>query len=103
MADHTSAVIWIGGPIPKALVPARCNVITAQGVSLDWDDLVELQVQAELESALNEKGHLQFTDPEARYGEFEELEAFLERHGISYDRHSSAKYEHDAELVRYRG
>jgi hypothetical protein len=103
MADRSPAIVWIGGAIPKALVPSLCQVLTAQGVCHDWDEPVELASQADLESALNEEGRLQFTDPEARYGAFQELEAFLEGHGISYDRHASAMYEYDAELVRYRG
>jgi hypothetical protein len=103
MADHVPALIWIGGPIPNALIPALCRAISAEGVSLDWDEPVQLKNQADLESAINAEGRLQFTAAEAPCGGFENLEAFLERHGISYDRHSSAHSLYDAELIRYRG
>jgi hypothetical protein len=41
-------------------------------------------------------------DDEARYGEFDELEPFLIRHGIAFDRRTDAKYEYDGVLVQFR-
>ena len=52
--------------------------------------------------ALDEKGHLVLADVEARFGMFEDLEAFCVEHGIPFDRHSDARYEFDAENVMFR-
>ena len=43
-----------------------------------------------------------FGDPDAKYGEFEELEELLVNKGIPFDRHSEAKYEYEAETRKYR-
>jgi hypothetical protein len=41
-------------------------------------------------------------DDEALGGAFPDLENFLVRHGIAFDRRSDAKYEYDAEIVFFR-
>ena len=56
----------------------------------------------ELRQALEENGHLFLADDQARFGMFEELEGFLCEHNIPFDRHSDARYEFDAENVRFR-
>ena len=56
----------------------------------------------ELRQALDENGHLFLVNNQARFGMFEELEGFLCEHGIPFDRHSDARYEFDAENVRFR-
>ena len=55
-----------------------------------------------MRQALDENGHLFLADNQARFGMFEELEGFLCEHGIPFDRHSDARYEFDAENVRFR-
>ena len=44
-----------------------------------------------------------FSDDQARYGQFEELEKFLRQHDIHFDRKSDTKYEYDGETVIFRG
>ena len=41
-------------------------------------------------------------DEEATWGQFESLETFLRDNKIPYDRHSSGKYDLDAEIASYR-
>ena len=47
-------------------------------------------------------GWITFRHDQACYGEFQELEEICRELGLSYDRTSDAKYEHDGELVRWR-
>jgi hypothetical protein len=103
MADRMGGQIWIGGKVPRALVPELCCLINNEGVSLEWgggnfspgseDDLLE---------ACNEDGVLWFCDDQARWGEFEELEPFLREHKLAFTRRTEPKYEYDGELVDFR-
>ena len=43
-----------------------------------------------------------FRDDQARYGEFEELVELCRQLGLSYDRISDARYEHNGESARWR-
>ena len=47
-------------------------------------------------------GFIIFRDDQARYGEFEDLEELCRQLGLSYDRTSVARYEHDGESARWR-
>lgn len=103
MSERMSAWIAIGGSVPRALVPELCGAISQQQLSRDWgDDIFEPEDEDDLTDALNHKGYLFLCDDEARWGQFDELEKFLRQHGIAYDRHSSAKYEYDAQLDQFR-
>jgi len=47
-------------------------------------------------------GWITFRNDQARYGEFEELEGLCRQLGLSYDRTSDARYEHNGESARWR-
>jgi hypothetical protein len=102
MADRMPAKLTIGGPIPRSLVKDLCEKIRGESVSLDWDEeLFEPASEADLQEAL-EDGRLVLCDSEAIWGRFNDLERFLDRSHIAYDRHNSAKYDNEAELIRHR-
>lgn len=102
MADRMCAEIWIGGPVPAKLGPALVRAIRQEDMSLDWGDalFVPKTVQ-DLDKAKDDEGYLHFTDVEASYGQFGDLEAFLVKHGIPFHRRSEGKYEHNPEVVFY--
>ena len=45
---------------------------------------------------------LWLTDDQARWGQFEELDCFLRDNKIPYDRHSTGKYDYDADTASFR-
>jgi hypothetical protein len=106
MSEPIAAEIRIGGPVPATLVPGLCRAIAQERLSLDWGDAPFspttkgelLAARDDLDGALL----LRFYDDQASYGEFEELEHFLQRHGIPFDRLSEPKWEFTALTVVFR-
>jgi len=104
MADRFPGEITIGGKVPCALlgqflgaVASTCAFVGGyEGAPFDG------RTAEDLRGALDEDGHLRLADPEARYGQFDDLEGFLQEHGIPFDRHSDARYEFDAMNVMFR-
>jgi len=79
-------------------------MIASEGVSIDWQYVLDRAgVRAAIETAASKGETVRFTDDEARYGQFEELENWLTSHGIDFDRHSDARYEYDGENAYGRG
>ncbi len=102
MSDRMPAQITIGGTIKRSLVEELCGQITESGAGPEWDGGVKVRDEAELRRLIGKDGTITLYDCEARYGEFETLEAFLREHEIPFDRHCDAKYEYDGMLVKYR-
>jgi hypothetical protein len=102
MSDRFPAEIHIGGPIPQELLGDLTNVAVAEGVRLgDYDgDLADKDL---LSGAFQDGAIVGLYDPEACYGQFPGLEAFLVEHGIHFNGHNDAHHECDAENVFYRG
>jgi hypothetical protein len=106
MSEHIAAEIRIGGRVPASLVPALCQSIAHEAVALDWgdgrfspttkDELLE--ARGDCDGVLL----LRLYDSEAPRGQFEQLEHFLQEHGIPYDRLSDPKYEYMAQLAMFR-
>ena len=93
MADYWYGNITIGGHIPAALIDPLMEQITSCGLNGDallLSDLVE------------NGGTINLEYDQARNGEFEELEEFLETHDISYNRYSSHCYEYNASEKKFR-
>ncbi len=104
MADHFPGEITIGGDIPLRLLDSLSEMIASENVSIDWQyALDKAQVRKAIEQAAASGQTVRFTDNEARQGQFDELESFLVRHRIHFDRHSDARHEYDGENVHYRG
>ncbi len=104
MADNFPGEITIGGKVPANLLEEFLGELDSTGAKVGGYDGAEFDAKTahDLRQALDENGHLFLADAEARYGQFEELEAFCVQHGISFDRHSDARYEFDAENVYFR-
>jgi hypothetical protein len=69
------------------------------------DQEVEAAIEAEIDGDSNidkYDGLYFFGNPNARYGEFPDLEELLIDKGIPFDRNSEAKYEFEAEIRKYR-
>ena len=104
MSDHFPGEITIGGSIPRRLLNKLAEMIASEGVSIDWQYAIDqAAIRAAIETAAAKGETVRFTDDEASYGQFEDLENWLTSHGIDYDRHSDARYEYDGENVHGRG
>ena len=105
MSDRMAAEIEIGGPVRRRHVPGLIKAINAEGVFIGWEEAIfdagNAQDLVDIAAGF-EKGTLVLADPEACYGYFDGLEAFLVKHGIGFNRHSEAKYEHEGEYVQFR-
>ena len=104
MADYFPGMMTIGGKVPAAVLKKFLKQITSTHASLgEYSGPAFTCATAEqLLRALDEKGHLVLADVEARFGMFEDLEAFCVEHGIPFDRHSDARHEFDAENAMFR-
>jgi hypothetical protein len=105
MSDHFPALIEIGGPIPRDVVPELLKRVKAEGLRWNWcDDALQASTPEELLAELKQHDSevLSVGDDEAAGGQFEDLERFLVQHGIAFDRQCNAKYEYDGLLVQFR-
>jgi hypothetical protein len=104
MSDRFPGEITIGGRIPRRLLDTLAGMIASEGVSIDWQyALDKAAVRAAIEAAAAKGETVRFTNDEAAYGEFLDLEGWLTSHGIHFDRHSDARYEYDGENAYHRG
>jgi len=104
MSDRFPAEITIGGNIPRRLLDELAGMIASEGVSLDWQYALDTAaVRAAIETAAAKGETVRFTDDEACYGQFDDLENWLTAHGIDFDRHGDARYEYDGENAYGRG
>jgi hypothetical protein len=106
MTDRSAAEIHIGGKIPRSVARVLCMVITKSGASLEWGGgWCRLNTPDELLLARSaDPGGplvLKLYDDQARGGEFEALEKFLQKHGIPYCRWTEGKCEYEAEAVTF--
>ena len=98
MSDRFPGEITIGGSIPRRLLDKLAEKIASEGVSIDWQyALDKAAVRKAIDAAAEHSETVRFTDDEASYGQFEDLENWLTSHGIDFDRHSDARYEYDGE------
>jgi len=102
VSDYYPAEIRIGGPIPQIVLTELIRAIVDEAVSLDGyggpDVTEEVLWQAFRQGAI-----VALYADQARYGQFDSLEAFLVKHRIHFDRYSEAFCEFSAEAVFYRG
>ena len=104
MSDHFPAEITIGGSIPRRLLDELAGMVASEGVSLDWQYALDTSaVRVAIETAAAKGETVRFTDDEACYGQFDDLENWLTSHGIDFDRHGDARYEYDGENAYGRG
>lgn len=96
----------MGGKLNASLVNELCEQIDAQDVALDWDQTAFCpQTAADLLTALREvKGAavLYFCSEGANWGQFEELEAWLQENQLPFTRRTGSSTCYDGELVEFR-
>ncbi|WP_254295346.1 hypothetical protein [Sphingomonas tagetis] len=80
MADRASASIRLGGALRHSRTPELCRIITAEGLSTEWDgapfEIDEIPADRPLELMADQ----------VRGGTFEELEAFCVENGLPFSR-----------------
>lgn len=104
MSDHYPGEIVIGGPIPRRLLNKLAGMIAHEGVGIDWQGAVGQEaIRQAIEMAAAAGQTARFTDDEALCGRFGDLEEWLTRRGIDFDRHSDSRFEFDAENAYGRG
>jgi hypothetical protein len=102
VSDHYPAEIHIGGPIPQIVLTELIRVIVDEAVSLDGYGGPDVTEEA-LWKAFRQGAIVALYADQARFGQFDSLEAFLVKHRLHFDRHSEAFCEYNAEVVSYRG
>jgi len=102
VSDHFPGEIRIGGPIPQIVLTELIRVIVDEAVSLDGYGGPDA-TEDTLWQAFRQGAIVALYADQARYGQFDSLEAFLVKHRLHFDRHSEAFCEYNAEIVSYRG
>lgn len=107
MSERLAAEVWIGGNIPESLVPDLCAAITDEGVALEWGEgSFAPKTSEDLDTSLreNEKHEwlLWLCDDEASWGQFDDLERFLQEHRIPFTRRTAGNAAYDSEILEYR-
>src|SRR5207244_3871454 len=102
--DYFPGQIQIGGSVSRALAEGLAKAITDARVSLEWGgtDFSPEAADGLLVGVDADTKLLQLYDDQAKYGWFEELEAWLAEHNICFDRQSDARYEFDGQAVSFR-
>lgn len=106
MSERRAAEIWIGGTIQLELINELCAAIRGEQLSLEWGDAVfePRDVDELLEGLCGLDGVevLYFCDDRAVWGQFAELEEFLRKRRLPYDRRSGASDCYDGALSQFR-
>jgi hypothetical protein len=106
MADRMAAQLWIGGRLSAKQAEELCGVIADEGASLDWgDSAFRPSTPQDLIQACDENDDsrvLCLCDDQASWGEFADLESFLQQHAIPYTRHGEGGGSYNGEIVEYR-
>lgn len=102
MSDRFPTQIEIGGNVKRTIIPALLAAINAEGLQDTWGNgLPVLTSERELLER-SEGGQLVFFDEERAWGEFVDLEQFLVKHKVPFNRSHSPRYEYSGELVQFR-
>lgn len=106
MSERRAAEIWIGGTIQPELVNELCGAIRGEQLSLEWGDAIfEPRDADELLAGLGGLDGvevLHFCDDRAAWGQFAELEQFLRKRRLPYDRRTGASDCYDGALAQFR-
>lgn len=93
MSDRFWAKIWIGGPVPDSLMADLRGML---------DDAGLVGPNEIIDDHIDDSGLLALEDSEAHYGWFEDLERWLEDHGIEFNRQSDGYADIEPEIVIHR-
>ena len=108
MSEELNGTISIGGKVTRKQWEEMCK---CEGLLEGWkpEDGAETEDGAEIEDYLqptalylSTDGHVVIDDPLASYGMFSELEDYLVKEGIPFDRDSATGYDYDASTASFR-
>jgi hypothetical protein len=106
MAERMAAQIWIGGRLSANLAAELRGAINTEYVSLEFgdgqfcpDNLKDL-LRASVDH--DDSRVLRLCDDQASWGEFADLESFLQEHSIPYTRQGEGGGSYNGEIVEYR-
>lgn len=106
MAECFTTEIHIGGPIRKRQVKSLCRTIHEANAELDWGSgRFSPQQESDLLANCHEIHGVQvmrLCDDCACWGEFRELEEYLIRSRIPFNRFAEGKWEYAPQVVVYR-
>ena len=106
MGERMAAQIWIGGKLSTNLAGELCGAITTQYVCLEFGDrqFRPDNLQDLLQARIEHDGSrvLWLCDDQASWGEFADLESFLQKHAIPYTRRSEGGGIYNGKIVEYR-
>jgi hypothetical protein len=103
MSERRAAEIWIGGTIQAELVNELCAAIRGEQLSLAWGDAIfEPRDADELLEGLDGVEVLYFCDDRAAWGQFAELEEYLRKRRLPYDRRTGASDCYDGAIAQFR-
>ena len=103
MSDRFYTVIYIGGKVRPPLLQELITVINNEELKSQNDmTLSQINSEEELLQCKEKNGALKFYDERRAWGCFEDLEAFLVKYQIPFDRHHSPYDEYNGELAQYR-
>ncbi len=106
MADYSFAQITIGGCIPRRIVPRLCRLIGEEGLTVEVGEACFCPQSVEdllaARQLVDGELVLRFCADEARFGEFDQLESYLLKQGIPFERHSESNFTYSAHLVVFR-
>ncbi len=95
MADYMAAHIEIGGKLARCKLTELLSLIE----ELSAEDYGSSSPNQEyLQICADENKPLALYDDQARYGEFPELEEFCIANNLTFNRHSSPKYEYEGQI-----
>ena len=95
MADYMAAHIEIGGKLARTKLTELLSLIE----ELSAEDYGSSPPNQEyLQTCADENKPLALYDDQARYGEFPELEEFCIANNLTFNRHSSPKYEYEGQI-----
>ena len=98
MADYMAAHIEIGGKLARTKLKELLSLIH----ELSAEDYSSSPPNQEyLQTCADENKPLALYDDQARYGEFPELEEFCIANKLTFNRHSSPKYEYEGQIRFY--
>jgi hypothetical protein len=103
MSDRIATEIRIGGPVRRSLVPDLIDAIEREELEEEWGmALPHLENEQDLPKRVSGARFLQFYATDALWGSLTDLETFLTKNSIAFDRHHGPYGEYSGETRRYR-
>jgi len=100
MGDYFPGKIEIGGPLTAELYQKFLEALDGTVRVSDYNGPDDISsIRNEIDNAIANATTVEFYNDQARGGMFEEIETWCQSHGLTYVRHSEAKFEFDAELA----